>query len=60
MENGEGNRGIYESGGDSDTIYGLPLIRQLEVNRPFRKTGNKGIRRSNRGDGPDSQAFLEN
>ena len=54
MENGERNKGIYESGGDSDTVYGPPLTRQLKVDRPFRKTDNKGIKRSNRGDGPDS------
>ena len=59
MENGEEGRGIYESGGDSDTVYGPPLIRQLGINRPFRRTGNKGTRRGNRDDGPDSQAFLE-
>ena len=59
MENSEGGRGIYESGGDSDTIYGPPLTRQPGADRPFRRTGNKGTRRGNRGDGPDSQAFLE-
>ena len=60
MENGEKNRNIYESGGDSDTVYGPLLTRQLKVDRFFRKTGNKGIKRGDRGDGLDSQAFLEN
>ena len=60
MENGEGDKGIYENGGDNDTVYGPPLTRQPGIDRPFRKTGNKGTKRNNRGDSPDSQAFLKN
>ena len=41
MENSEKGRDIYESGGDNDTVYGPFLIRQLGIDRPFRKTGNK-------------------
>ena len=44
MENSEKNGGIYENGGDSDTVYGPPLIKQLGINRPFRKTGNKNTK----------------